>query len=523
MFKKRNDPAGWLTKRLPLKVSDSIIRKVFPIEETHIDEQTSKDLLLNEYFNRIDKSITRPGRNTLFYLLHAPKKTEKEIADRASFIEMVKGNELFCKGVEKILFRTRDDGEHSVDAIMLNDTTVLLNRFKKLFLFGLFLLLVVLIPILLPKVALFSVVAFLIISFINFTRYYKIFYTYIPSLIKLSNHYKAAKNIMKAAGKHGIEHVYMENLSESIKKLEKLMPLIGVLQAGSLLSTDPFGLLLFWVKTIFCIDLIVYNRVIGIFKDDYGKIAEFYFNYGLIDALLSVKKELESGSCMSRTEFGTENRIELEQVYHPLLDEPVKNDLRIEDNIILTGSNMSGKSTLLRTIGINCILSQVFGYNYSDSSLMPVLNVKTIINKHDDMKYGESFYYYEASRISKMINRSGEGISLFLVDELLSGTNSIERISASIAIISYLNKIKSIKFVIATHDISIAEKQIDNCECYYLADTIIDNKMTFNYKLKKGIIKTTNAIKMLESVGLPPSIIEDANGIKSELKCMNII
>ncbi|MDC7126787.1 MAG: hypothetical protein PQJ46_14545, partial [Spirochaetales bacterium] len=97
------------------------------------------------------------------------------------------------------------------------------------------------------------------------------------------------------------------------------------------------------------------------------------------------------------------------------------------------------------------------------------------------------------------------------VDELLSGTNSVERISASVAIIDYLFLRENIISVIATHDILIAEKEDKKCKCLYLEDTIVNNELKFNYKIKNGIIRSTNAIKMLESLGLPKQIITDAN------------
>ncbi len=189
----------------------------------------------------------------------------------------------------------------------------------------------------------------------------------------------------------------------------------------------------------------------------------------------------------------------------------------IENTLILTGSNMAGKSTLLRTIGLNCILSQCIGFSYSSFCEMPITKIISIINKHDDLQYGESFYYYEAKRISSMINKKEEGYYLFLIDELLSGTNSLERVSASIAIIEYLLKKEYIISIIATHDIAIADRFSEKCTCCYLSDKIEGRRMTFDYKLKPGIIRTTNAIKMLELLGLPAEIIQNSKSNQKSL------
>ena len=117
-----------------------------------------------------------------------------------------------------------------------------------------------------------------------------------------------------------------------------------------------------------------------------------------------------------------------------------------------------------------------------------------------------------------MIMMSSKEQYLFLIDELLSGTNSLERVSASISIIRFLNKQDSIISLIATHDISIAENLENECDCYFFSDDVRDGRMYFDYQLRRGIIRSTNAIRMLKEIGLPEEIIETATDRITALK-----
>jgi DNA mismatch repair ATPase MutS len=138
------------------------------------------------------------------------------------------------------------------------------------------------------------------------------------------------------------------------------------------------------------------------------------------------------------------------------------------------------------------------------------------INKRDDVASGASFYYNEARRIFDILTANTGGVPLLcLIDELLSGTNSLERVSASIAILKYLTFHKAL-VVAATHDVKIASLLKNEFRPCHFTDQVGEKGLEFNYKIREGVVETTNAIRLLERIGYPESIIREALELKKE-------
>ena len=509
---KKNKIKKWLSERNPAAVNEDEIKLLSGIlSNRFIDRQTASDLLLYEYSCSIDTAVTTPGRNILYAILRCPLSDESEIIKRREFILKLAADRELQQKMKKNFFKIKSSETYSVNPVLFENKNSLFTREKLAFFLLIFILSVITIPLLFPNIAVFSILFFLLCSFLIFAANFSIYNRLIPGLIYLGSHYNTAQKTLKLLKAHNIENDYTEKLTESLSKTKVILPVVKIISTGSFTSGDPLQLVLFWIKNIFCLDLLAYNKAIGIINSRKDDFLEFYCRYGLIDALLSVAqtvKELEGELC--RPVFNTDASISADRICHPLVEDAVSNSISISKGMILTGSNMAGKSTFLRTIGLNAVLAQSMTFCYAESLVMPVSNIVSIINKHDDISRGESFYFYEAKRISGMINRAGSDRYIFLIDELLSGTNSLERVSASVSIIRYLFKIDSIISFIATHDISIAKNLEQECSCYYFSDKVKDGIMIFDYQLKNGIIKTTNAIRMLRELGLPGEITDSA-------------
>lgn len=509
---KKNKITKWLSERNDIIISDNVINEIIPhISTRAIDRQTSKDLLLPDYFRSIDKAISTPGRNVLYACLHAPLTSEADIQSRKILMKSINDNEKLSLSLDKILWKSRFSPTESVDAVLFDRVESLFTR-EKMFLFLLtFIFLVIAIPLLYSQMAFYSILLFFIITFLLFAKNLSIYNTYIPGLINLALHYYSAQKIVKLFHNNGTNNMYIDRLADTLPKLNPIIPSLKILGTGSFTANDIFHLTLFWIKCIFCIDLAAYNTAINILLRDRASIIQFYVCFGTVDALSAVSKKIRADrELFCKPEFISGQGISAVKTLNPLLTNAVNNSVDMSSCMILTGSNMAGKSTFLRTIGLNAVLAMSIGYCYAESFKLPLTNIVSIINKHDDMNSGESFYFYEAKRLSEMINNRSEEKYLFLIDELLSGTNSLERVSASIAIVRYLLTINNIISIIATHDVTIAEDLKEVCDCYYFSDHIRNEKMEFDYKLKEGIIKTTNAIKMLAILGIPSSVIEEA-------------
>lgn len=186
---------------------------------------------------------------------------------------------------------------------------------------------------------------------------------------------------------------------------------------------------------------------------------------------------------------------------HPLItsshrvSNPLKK-IKTGESLIITGSNMSGKTTYLRTIGLNVLLGLCGSPVSADKMEFPPMEILSSIKNEDSLEEGISFFYAEVKRIAHILNRTKEeGKYLILLDELLKGTNTRERLIASKAIVQKLMKSNSVVFI-TTHDVDLAIKTKKQKVAHF-TETVKDNRMSFDYKIKDGVIRSTNALRIL--------------------------
>ncbi|MBN2339632.1 MAG: DNA mismatch repair protein MutS [Acidobacteria bacterium] len=199
-----------------------------------------------------------------------------------------------------------------------------------------------------------------------------------------------------------------------------------------------------------------------------------------------------------------------EGVGHPLLDpaRSVPNDVSLgaETRVLLvSGSNMSGKSTLLRTVGVNAVLALAGAPVRARRLRISPLALGASIRVHDSLQEGASRFYAEIKRLEKLVRLAGGSPPLlFLLDELLGGTNSHDRRIGAEAIVKGLTDRGAIGLV-TTHDLAlarIAENMAPRAANVHFEDRIVDGRMTFDYDLKPGVISRSNALELMRSIGL---------------------
>jgi len=178
---------------------------------------------------------------------------------------------------------------------------------------------------------------------------------------------------------------------------------------------------------------------------------------------------------------------------------------------------MSGKTTFIRTIGINVITAMALNTCFANSFQLPKVRLMSAIRISDDLMNEKSYYFEEVSTIKKMIKHAEqEFFHLFLLDEIFKGTNTIERISAGKAVLSYLSSNDNLVFV-STHDIELADLLKEEYNLYHFSEIISEDKVDFDYKLKEGKLKTRNAIRILEINQYPNTVIEEAKSLAEKL------
>jgi hypothetical protein len=195
---------------------------------------------------------------------------------------------------------------------------------------------------------------------------------------------------------------------------------------------------------------------------------------------------------------------------HPLMPETqcVRNDVRLGGDLrllIISGSNMSGKSTLLRSVGLNVVLAWAGAPVRATRLSISPLAVGASIRVTDSLQDGRSRFYAEITRLREIVDLlSGSRTVLFLMDELLSGTNSHDRKIGAAAIVRKLIDRGAIG-MITTHDLALAHIADDlpgRAVNVHLADTLEDGRLHFDFKLREGVVERSNALDLMRSVGL---------------------
>lgn len=309
---------------------------------------------------------------------------------------------------------------------------------------------------------------------------------------------------------------------------------------------DPSQIVMEYVRLLTHVDILVYNSLLKEVQGKTEAIMKLIDNIGELDACISIASFREMLSLWCRPEFVdghqkkessrlqekahdtwkatgiSENRagehtwtasriqMQVEDLYHPLLTEAVANSFQVSGGTLVTGSNASGKSTFLKNVAMNSILAQTLGTCTCSSYRAPFLKVMTSMALRDDMESGESYFIVEIKSLKRILDESKKPEPLLcIVDEVLRGTNTIERIAASSQILASLHQNWVLPFA-ATHDIELSYILEDLYDNYHFEEEVKEKEVVFSYILKKGRATSRNAIRLLDMLEYDLGIVEGA-------------
>ncbi|MEJ8733580.1 MutS-related protein [Mediterraneibacter sp. ICN-202921] len=314
--------------------------------------------------------------------------------------------------------------------------------------------------------------------------------------------------------KEVVADLYPE-LKKSLRALQNVTRSVTLLQSqkNGGFSGDVFGILLDYILGVTMWQIVTYNKVIKKLCKDIEDYMIVYRSIGELDMAVSIASFRESVPWYCIPEFQDKKIIDMKEIYHPLLEQPVENSLFLERGCIITGSNASGKSTFIKAVAVCAILAQSIHTCTAREMKLPKCQVITSMSVKDDLFAGESYFIREIKYLKRILDSlSEEKTTLCVVDEILRGTNTGERIRASMAILKYLYDKNCIAFV-ATHDRELTELLADEYENYHFSEEIGDEDIYFSYKIQKGPSVSQNAIKLLEFADFPKEIIEKAKEV----------
>lgn len=260
------------------------------------------------------------------------------------------------------------------------------------------------------------------------------------------------------------------------------------------------------------------NKLDNLFRKKYkSELSEILKLVYMLDAFTSISKVAKQNS-LAFPVYSDSNTQSLfiENFYHPLLNNAVPYSIKISESTnlcFLTGPNMAGKSTFLKSVGLSVYLAHI-GFPVPATKMATTIyhGIVTTINLSDDLNRGYSHFYSEVSRIKETALKLKEKKKLFVIfDELFRGTNVKDAFDASLLIIKSFANISDSTFFISTHITEVAENinNLSNIDFKYFDSKLVDNVPTYDYKLEKGIsyerlglyiLKNENIIEILESI-----------------------
>lgn len=479
-----------------------------------IDDITWNDLNMDEVFKRMNYTYSAAGEEYLYYTLRKPCMDEEELLKREKIIGYFSEHPDERVTYQFIFSKLGRTGKFSIyDYLDYLDQLGTRSNFQHYLALALAFLCVCAMFVHFP----FGLLAFVNVMVYNNISYFRIkndIDPYITSFTYIFRLLKAVKDLW--------EHK-TPALEEEFLKLKECSSAMNGFKAGSFLlmsggrmsgSGSPLDILLDFIRMGFHLDLIKFNQMLSEVRRHISEIDQMITILGKIEAMIAIGEYRASLNGYCIPEFWEDTGIDTQGAYHPLLDDPVKNDLCTKRSVLITGSNASGKSTFLKTVALNGIFAQTIHTCLAECYKTSMYRVVSSMSLKDDVQGGESYYMAEIralKRIMDMIKEEGSPVLCF-VDEVLRGTNTVERIAASTQILRNMSKQNCLCFA-ATHDIELTYLLENIYSNYHFTEEIGENDICFTYKMIKGRAQTRNAIKLLGIMGFSSGIIDEAENM----------
>ncbi|MDR1583705.1 MAG: hypothetical protein LBS55_10710 [Prevotellaceae bacterium] len=469
----------------------------------------------NSLFQSVNRTVTSFGTNTLAEIFLSPLENKKQIVKQQQAIDELNNKHAV---VLHFIIEGMLTGKDNLDTKNFSTSFSLISSFLKNSFWN---LCVYVVP------AIYLAMTVLVLSDVMSAVYFGALWavTFILSIIPskkvqyIAELFEQKTDVLR---KYSTLFKIIENEKFVSTKLDELQSLLKPSgnQASKAISRlkdyyDCLGLAFSYPVLFFFNPVLMWNLKYAIkiekWIDEHGKQIESWFSaLAEFDSLVSLAIFAHNHPEYVYPVIAEKYTFEAKALGHPLLhrDKCVKNDVDIRKNpffMVITGANMAGKSTYLRTVGINHILACVGAPVCADEMTVFPSKLVTNLRTTDSLNNNESYFFAELKRLKMIIERLNSGETLLIIlDEILKGTNSVDKQKGSLALIKQLISLNSIG-IIATHDlvIGVLEKEFsENIKNYCFEAEIKDDNLIFSYKMQEGIAQNMNATFLMRKMGI---------------------
>lgn len=475
--------------------------KFYP-QDNLIDEITANDLQLDELLISINATLSGAGDHVLYHQLFNPCLNHNELNKRKQLLHWAETYHEERNAAREICFdaekRYQDQLLLALDSDLSNA-----NRSRNSNFLLMALLASVVIAIFIPSVIILSVIL-LVAGICRFFSHHRQLSTTIDSVVYTISHVEACHKLAKLEMSECSEfHQKIVEVSEKCNKIHRSLRL-DYFNSSNMLSG-----LMNWLTQG---EAKEYDRMTKLLYENRELVKEAILLVGEIDAAIAIASYMIVHPVLKNITLveGKKAFIDAKAMIHPLIKNPISNDVNLHENHLITGSNATGKSSFLKMIAINALFAQCFGFTYAKSYKASFLRIYTSMALSDSIMDGESYFVAEVKSLKRMLDHLEEFPTLCIIDEVLRGTNTQERIAASCELLKEFAKHNCL-CLSATHDVELTYLLEDDYQNDHFQEKIVQGKMVFDYLIHHGRSHSRNAIALLEMMEYDPKIIKQAN------------
>lgn len=479
-----------------------------------VDDITWNDLNMDRLYQRVNYAHSSCGEEYLYYRLRCPKMSaleERLCEDEESMIAYLQEHEEERVRLQMMFAKIGYTGKYSLYQY-LDFLDNLGERSNTRHYVGLALYVVAVLAALFvePSVGL---AIFIILMIYQIAAYLKEYGEDEPYLVSFAFILRFISGV-ETLTEHPAEGIaaYMDKMTDNLKTLRPIKRHAFFLSKANTQQGDLVSSFMDYLKMITHINLISFNSMLSAVRGRIKEIDLLYTQAGYLEYLLIVGEYRKSLPHYCIPQFHETGGFLCTELFHPLIEQPVACSFSAKNGVLVTGSNASGKSTFLKSVALNAILAQSMGTVLAKNCETSYCRVYSSMALRDDLDSGESYYMVEIRALKRILDAAKDkeaGQVFCFIDEVLRGTNTVERIAASTQIMKYFAEL-GVRCFAATHDIELShllETEYDN---FHFEEDVSDGDIRFNYELRSGRATTRNAIRLLEIMGYQEQIIKRA-------------
>ena len=466
-----------------------------------LDDKTWIDLELPQVFVALNSTETGIGSQYLYRQLRTVGQSSQEILQHQSLRKALRENVALRERVQRELSGLRDERiEHLVDAVFGSGLSVSgAIRFLPWWSLACAAMITSAIALNLSPWIIVAVATVNLLAIVKFA---------LPLHRTLEVLRACYRMLCVAEALAGIssEQELPREISELRSHTPERRQALSKLRLVSSLQSGVNAYITVWLNLAVLAELAVCVRTVGAFNEFRKELAAAFGLLGKLDAAIAVASFLHGQRDCCEPAFTNAKKLAFTEVRHPLIANPVSNSISLDDQCALvTGSNMAGKTTFIKTVGINVVLARALGFCLAKNATIPTMNIMASIRTDHSVASGKSKFFVELEAIRSFVEAADSGqCGLFLLDEPFSGTNTVERLALGRAV---LESLSAHAIVLATtHDVELQADLSAHYDLFHFQeDPDVDGY--FDYRLRLGHSAKRNAIRLLEREGFPEKLI----------------